>query len=84
MAFLWELRPAWMADALCLEHPEVNFFPARGQSIAAAKALCGRCLVQRECREYALADDTIVGVWGGTTTRQREQARKVARLSEVA
>jgi len=84
VAFLRELRPAWMADALCLEHPEVNFFPARGHSIAEAKALCGRCLVQRECREYALADDALVGVWGGTSTQQREQLRRASKLSEVA
>jgi len=66
------------------EHPEVNFFPARGQSIAEARACCGRCLVERECREYALADDSIVGVWGGTSTQQREQLRRASKLSEVA
>jgi hypothetical protein len=42
--------------------------------------------VQRECREYAVADDTIVGVWGGTSSRQREQMRRAAPapLHEVA
>ena len=25
-------RPEWMADGLCLEHPEVNFFPERGDT----------------------------------------------------
>jgi hypothetical protein len=32
---------------------------------------CG-CLVQRDCREYALADYTIVGVWGGRSASERE------------
>jgi hypothetical protein len=32
---------------------------------------------------YALADDTMVGVWGGTSTRQREQMWRAA-LSEMA
>jgi len=37
-------RPAWHADAACLEHPEVNFFPGRGESLAPAKAICAGCL----------------------------------------
>jgi hypothetical protein len=64
-----------MADALCLEHPEVNFFPDRGQSSAPAKSLCGRCLCLRECREYALADPDLMGVWGGTSQRDRSRLR---------
>ena len=75
MEILWELRPAWMADALCLEHPEVNFFPDRGQSSNPAKSLCGRCLGQRDCREYALADPDLMGVWGGTSHRDRSLLR---------
>ena len=23
-------RPAWMLDALCREHPEINWFPGQG------------------------------------------------------
>jgi WhiB family redox-sensing transcriptional regulator len=74
----------WMRDALCAEYDRELFFPERGQSSVEAKRLCGRCLVQRECREYALADDTLVGVWGGTSASEREQVRKAARLSDVA
>jgi WhiB family redox-sensing transcriptional regulator len=64
-----------MADALCLEHPEVNFFSSRGESTTEAKRLCGRCLVQRECREYALADPDLMGVWGDTSQRDRARLR---------
>lgn len=49
-------RPNWWGDALCREYPEVTFFPERGdmEGIAAAFAVCGRCLVRDECLDYAL------------------------------
>jgi WhiB family redox-sensing transcriptional regulator len=72
---LTALSPDWMRDALCHEYDRELFFPSRGSSSAEAKRLCGRCLVQRECREYALADDTLVGVWGGTGSRERARLR---------
>jgi WhiB family redox-sensing transcriptional regulator len=75
--FLWELRPGWQADGLCLEYPEVTWFPERGQSSAPAKAVCGRCLVQRECLDYALADPDLMGVWGGMSQRDRARQRTV-------
>jgi WhiB family redox-sensing transcriptional regulator len=69
---------------LCLEYPELTWFPERGQSSAPAKAVCGRCLVQRECLGYALADPDLMGVWGGISMRERAQLRKAAVLHEVA
>ena len=41
----------WAADALCVEYPEVEFFPERGQDSRPAKAVCARCLVRFECRD---------------------------------
>jgi WhiB family redox-sensing transcriptional regulator len=64
-----------MADAVCLEHPEVEFFPERGQSVEPAKALCRRCLVRVECLAYAVDDPDIVGIWGGTSQRERTRMR---------
>jgi WhiB family redox-sensing transcriptional regulator len=78
------MSPAWQADALCQEYDRELFFPERGRSGAEAKRLCGRCLVQRECRDYALADDTLVGVWGGTSTSERARLRRMMALHEVA
>ena len=66
-------RPAWMADAACREHPEVSFFPVRGESTGAtAKAICRRCLVRVECEAFAVEHGEI-GIWGGTSERQRRQ-----------
>lgn len=74
-------RPPWHADALCREHPEVRFFPAKGEHgvVRAARLVCGRCLCRDECLAFALADSSLVGVWGGTTARQRAVMRREVR-----
>lgn len=68
-------KPAWQADAVCKEHPEVDFFPPRGASALPAIELCRRCAVQAECLAYALSDPSLVGVWGATTTKERRRLR---------
>jgi WhiB family transcriptional regulator, redox-sensing transcriptional regulator len=67
--------PDWMRDALCPEYPDVAFFTNRGESTEPAKAVCARCLVLRECRDYAVAEDIRDGIWGGTTARERTALR---------
>jgi WhiB family redox-sensing transcriptional regulator len=37
---------------------------------------CGTCPVQSECLGEALADEHLVGIWGGTTDYQRRQLRR--------
>lgn len=72
-------RPAWMADAACIEHPEVEFIPPSTSSedhATRARAVCGRCLCRAECLAYALADPTLLGVWGGTSTAERRAMRR--------
>ena len=72
-------RPAWMEDAACIEHPEVEFIPPARSSedhARAAKAICSRCLCRDECLAYALADPTLLGVWGGTSTAERREMRR--------
>ena len=71
---LFALRPAWVADAACREHTEVDFFPERGEFLDEARAVCAGCLVRRDCLAYAL-DHGVVGVWGGTSGRGRWSAR---------
>jgi WhiB family redox-sensing transcriptional regulator len=67
------LCPAWRRDALCREHPEVNWFPERGESSKPAKDICAQCIVRAECLEYGLKDD--YGIWGGTGVRERKRQR---------
>jgi hypothetical protein len=45
--------PDWHREALCQEHPEVEFVPERGESGRPAKALCQKCLSQSECLAWA-------------------------------
>lgn len=69
-------RPSWYRDGLCREYADVAFFTELGASTAPAKAVCADCLVQPECLEYALADPHLLGVWGGTSARERGQLRR--------
>ena len=61
-------RPDWQAHAACRDlHPDVFFDGPLGR----AKAVCATCTVKADCLAYALPDPSLLGVWGGTTERQR-------------
>jgi|GEM_PF-6129877 Transcription factor WhiB. len=64
------LRPAWMRSAACAGAPSELFFPARGQTTAAARAYCERCPVVDECGELGRGEQ---GVWGGLGERERRR-----------
>ena len=74
-------RPRWQADALCRERPGTEFVfdgsrtAAGREAVATAVAVCSACLVKRECGAYALADPTLLGIWGGTTEAERRKVR---------
>ena len=72
---LGSLAIPWDSDALCREHPEVNFYPGRGESNEPAKAVCRQCLVRRECLVFAMSNGDAFrhGVWGGTAPGERRQ-----------
>lgn len=74
----------WRLAALCAETDPEAFYPEVGQSGAEALAICGRCDVQRECLEDALAMEARIGgyrhgIRGGKTARQRQQIAKQRR-----
>ena len=73
-------RPAWMDSAACAGMPIETFFPAKGQSVAAAnaRAICSTCEVQPECLNYARSDSDTMGFWGGTSERERRHHGAVA------
>jgi WhiB family redox-sensing transcriptional regulator len=70
----------WQVGAICADLPESEsdamFFPERGGSSKAARALCAQCPAQIECLEYALANKEHFGIWGGTSERERRRLRK--------
>lgn len=66
----------WMQDALCAQTDPEAFFPDKGGSTRAAKAICARCPVIQECREWALANDVRFGIFGGLSERERRQLKR--------
>jgi WhiB family transcriptional regulator, redox-sensing transcriptional regulator len=72
----------WTSYAACRQ-PGVDpewFFPVGDagpalDDVAAAKAVCARCLVARECLDWALRVGEPAGVWGGTTPEERRTLR---------
>lgn len=60
----------WKADAACRDEPQGTFFLSKGESAAPARAICDGCLVRSECLDYALEVDAV-GVWAGTSDRER-------------
>lgn len=73
------LENRWMRQAACLDHEPELFFPpgpAAIDHIAQAQAICRGCPVASDCLTVALADPTLVGVWGGTSDSQRAALRR--------
>jgi WhiB family redox-sensing transcriptional regulator len=72
----------WRSSSLCSQLPvaeaDALFFPQRGQSRKAARALCSECPVRGPCLEFALNDEDALahGVWGGTSSRERRKLRR--------
>jgi WhiB family transcriptional regulator, redox-sensing transcriptional regulator len=68
----------WQAMARCVEVDPEIFFPERGGSSKAARAVCSECSVRQECLLYALANREQFGIWGGTSERERRRLRRMA------
>jgi hypothetical protein len=67
----------WMAtpvDRPCRSNPDRWFSPVRKDRVVAI-ALCERCPLLIQCREYALKERPSHGVWGGLTERERRPSR---------
>lgn len=72
---------AWMDSALCAEVGGDLFFADKGQwaDTFKAKTVCRRCPVAPKCLSYALENNEMHGVWGGTTPEQRKTLRTGSR-----
>ena len=67
-------RPAWMRAGACRLTPEVSFVCGPYDDPGPALAVCRSCPVREPCLAYAL-EHHEVGVWGGTTGRERRRLR---------
>ncbi len=54
-------------------HPDGERGAARALRADRAKAICRRCPVLEQCRQYALVTREPYGVWGGLTEEERRQ-----------
>ncbi len=66
-------RPAWHAQAACRGQGHERWFPTRGNPATDAKAICAGCPVQEPCLAAAMAEPLTVGIWGGTTGKERRR-----------
>lgn len=70
-------RPDWQQSAACRGEPNAVFFQAdSSHHDHPARAICDDCPVREQCRDFAMADPSLKGVWGGTTERDRKRLRK--------
>jgi len=87
--------PTFIDDGkpLCAEVDPELFFPQEVEvsktkvvsvyrDVAAAKEICYSCPLMASCLEYALRGQEI-GIWGGTTERQRDKLRKLKNYSRI-
>ena len=80
-------RPAWMADALCREYPNLSFL---GDS-QAAKRVCRRCLVREECMAFGFDHEVSavteagagVGIYGGLSAADRRRVLHGESVAEL-
>lgn len=80
----------WVDFAVCGEAGAAPMFPGADDAygIAAAKNNCHQCPVVVECLDQALANNEKFGVWGGLTTTERDDFRRLTtrrknRLAEL-
>ena len=70
---------SWMAQGRCVGSSEYYFAPyaerpeARVRREARARAICEKCSVIVECREYARSNREL-GFWGGESEAERAAA----------
>lgn len=74
----------WQTRAACRGLDPQLFFPAQGESPAAAKAVCATCSVRVQCATAATFDRAERhGVWGGLTERDRRRLRQSRRRQQA-
>jgi len=61
----------------CQDEPELFFSESNPGRTIRAKALCAGCPFTAPCASYAMEHD-VSGVWSGTTTVERREARRIA------
>ncbi len=73
------MKMPWQFEGASCSGVETDFyFPEKNQisqENLLAKKICSTCVWKSECLTYAL-HFKVLGIWGGTTLRQRDEMRK--------
>ena len=80
------LVPDWQERGLCRQVDPDLFYPEKGSGLSSlrqARRICDRCPVKAECRQWALDQGEVYGVWGGTSESERRRIRGLARAREA-
>ena len=83
-ARLFEPPPPWFQFAACnprwadrpLDQWVDLFFPTSGESTREAKEICDECPAKAACADHAMATGQTIGIWGGTSERERRRIRR--------
>jgi WhiB family redox-sensing transcriptional regulator len=64
----------WMLDAACRGHPQRRFWHGEfAVETAIAISVCRQCEVRIECLTHAVRNAEVIGIWGGTSERERRR-----------
>lgn len=66
----------WRERAVCAQTDPEAFYPEKGGSTKAAKAMCAVCPVRERCLIDALDNDERFGIWGGMSERERRKMKR--------
>ena len=69
----------WKDKANCYGSDTGVFYPSNDASVDVPKRVCGDCPVKVECLEFALSNNEVFGVWGGTSERERRRIKRSRR-----
>lgn len=73
----------WRTQAACRQANHALFFPHKEggtQTMHKALTYCDACPVRLSCLVEALVDPSLSGIWGGTTTEERDTLRRKAMI----
>lgn len=78
-----EADPSWREDALCkVIGKDHDFFNMGKINVALSKRLCNEeCTVREQCLNFALDNEEMYFIWGGTTPDERKVMLRQRKVS---
>jgi WhiB family redox-sensing transcriptional regulator len=70
----------WKSEGACRWLDPDLFYPVSESEAGPAKTVCGDCVVQARCLDFAMTAREWEGVWGGTTGAERRALHRRQRV----